>query len=161
MKVITLIQSMQAAIDALSIHSADTEVMLIPRGYGELTGAIDVGDPDVNDKVTVSLDVKPIKIDFDRIDKKLFDKPSSRDIWDQLTIANNKTLSPLRDPKLSWRSVIKEHLNSLQGDVKSYSGRTDREEYEIFIDQVAAPNSWQADQLTECYNKCQSDSDED
>lgn len=130
MKVITLIQSMQAAIDALSIHSADTEVRLTPRGYGELTGAIDVGDPDVDGKVIVSLDVNPIKFDVGLFGgkedtKKTFDQISRGDLWDQLTIAHSKNI------KL---------------------GKTDREEYDLFIDGLATPKSWptpKSDQHTE------------
>lgn len=45
MKVIDVIKSMQAAIDALSFHSADTEVIM-EAGLSRLTGAIEVDGED-------------------------------------------------------------------------------------------------------------------
>lgn len=95
MRVIDLIQNMQASIDALSFHSADTEVALKPGGMGALTGAIEIGDPDTDGKITVELAANPIKFDFDLLGgkvgvKDLFSTGVATDLWDKLTIANNK-----------------------------------------------------------------------
>lgn len=116
MKVIDLIQSMQAAIDQLSFHSADTEVLMIPRGYGELTGAIDVGEPAVDGKIIVSLGAKPIKFDFDLLDSKegtkTFKTPASwGDIRDRVTTVGNVVTMNPPDCLTYGRPVVDDMIN--------------------------------------------------
>ena len=64
MKTINLIQHLQAAIDQLSFHSADTEVSL-KAGISSLTGDINVSDPDTDGNIVVTLTGEKIVINHD------------------------------------------------------------------------------------------------